>query len=191
MKITATPIDGVFVVDFDLMSDDRGWFARSYCAREFEAAGIAPAVAQCNVSFNHAAGTLRGFHLQTADAPEAKLVRCTRGAIVDVVVDMRADSPTLGQSFSAELTEDNHRSLYMPPLFAHAYQTLTDATEVHYQVSHPYTPNTERGVSYDDPAIGFDWPHEITVVSDKDRAWPRLETRERLVELARDAGTPS
>jgi dTDP-4-dehydrorhamnose 3,5-epimerase len=191
MKIIPTPIDGLCVVEFDKLSDDRGFFARSYCAKEFEAAGLEPAVAQCNVSFNHVAGTLRGFHLQTADAPEAKLVRCTRGAIVDVVVDMRPSSPTLGETFSVELTDENHRSLFLPPLFAHAYQTLADATEVHYQVSHPYTPNTERGIRHDDPVIGFEWPHAVTVVSDKDREWPLLGSPEGLAELARVSGTPS
>lgn len=188
MKITPTEIEGLAVVDFDLFTDDRGFFARSFCRKEFEEAGLEPAVAQCNVSFNHLAGTLRGLHLQTADAPEAKLVRCTRGAIFDVVVDMRPDSPTLGRSFSVELTADNHRSLFIPPLFAHAYQTLVDGTEVHYQVSQPYTPNTERGLRWDDPVLGIEFPLEPTTMSDKDRSWPLIESADRLGELAQPLG---
>lgn len=188
MNITPTPIPGPALIDVVELTDDRGFFARSFCRDEFVEAGLEPAVAQCNVSFNHLAGTLRGMHFQTADAPESKLVRCTRGAILDVIVDMRPGSPTLGEHFSVELTADNHRSLFIPPLFAHAYLTLQDATEVHYQVSHPYTPNTERGLRFDDPVLGIDWPMAPSVISDKDRNWPLLGSAAALVELAEASG---
>lgn len=191
MRITPTAIDGAHLVDFEEFTDDRGFFARSFCAVEFEAAGLDPVVAQCNVSFNHVAGTVRGLHLQTAAAPEAKLVRCTRGAIHDIIVDMRPNSPTLGKHVAVELTAENHRALYVPPLFAHAYQTLVDGTEVHYQVSHPYTPNTERGIRHDDPVLGLEWPLEAMAVSDKDMSWPLLGSHEGLETLASDSGTAS
>ena len=191
MKITPTSIPGPAFVDMVELTDDRGFFARSYCRDEFVEAGLEPAVAQCNVSYNHLAGTLRGLHFQTADAPEAKLVRCTRGAILDVIVDMRPGSATLGQHVAVELTADNHRALFIPPLFAHAYQTLQDATEVHYQVSQPYTPNTERGLRFDDPVLGIDWPMAPTVMSDKDRNWPLLGSVAALVGLAEASGGTS
>ena len=191
MNITPTPIAGPAFVDFVEHTDERGFFARSFCRDEFIDAGLEPAVAQCNVSYNHLAGTLRGLHFQTADAPEAKLVRCTRGAIIDVIVDMRPGSATLGQHVAVELTADNHRALFIPPLFAHAYQTLQDATEVHYQVSQPYTPNTERGLRFDDSVLGIDWPMTPTVMSDKDRNWPLLGSIEGLVELAAASGATS
>jgi dTDP-4-dehydrorhamnose 3,5-epimerase len=189
MKITPTPIPGPAFVDVVELTDERGFFARSYCRDEFVDAGLEPAVAQCNVSYNHLAGTLRGLHFQTLEAPEAKLVRCTRGAIIDVIVDMRPGSATLGQHVAVELTADNHRALYIPPLFGHAYQTLQDGTEVHYQVSQPYTPNTERGLRFDDPVLGIDWPMTPTVMSDKDRSWPLLGSIAALVELAEASGS--
>lgn len=191
MNITPTPIPGPAFVDMVELTDERGFFARSYCRDEFIAAGLEPAVAQCNVSYNHVAGTLRGLHFQTADAPEAKLVRCTRGSILDVIVDMRPGSATLGQHVAVELTADNHRALFIPPLFAHAYQTLEDGTEVHYQVSQPYTPNTERGLRFDDPVLGIEWPMAPTVMSDKDRNWPLLGSIDGLVELAEASGATS
>jgi dTDP-4-dehydrorhamnose 3,5-epimerase len=191
MKITPTRIVGPAFVDIDELTDERGFFARSYCRDEFVVAGLEPAVAQCNVSYNHLAGTLRGLHFQTADAPEAKLVRCTRGAIIDVIVDMRPDSATLGQHLAVELTADNHRALFIPPLFAHAYQTLEDSTEVHYQVSQPYTPNTERGLRFDDPVLDITWPMAPSVMSDKDRNWPLLGSIAGLVELAQTSGVSS
>lgn len=188
MKIRPTPIGGPAFVDLDELVDERGFFARSFCRDEFVAAGLEPAVAQCNISFNYLAGTLRGLHFQTADAPEAKLVRCTRGAIFDVIVDMRPDSDTLGHHVAVELTAENRRALYIPPLFAHAYQTLADDTEVQYQVSQPYTPNTERGLRYDDPLLDISWPMSPTLLSDKDRTWPLIGTTAGLVRLASAAG---
>jgi dTDP-4-dehydrorhamnose 3,5-epimerase len=191
MKITPASIAGPAIVDIDALADERGFFARSFCRDEFAAAGLEPTVAQCNVSFNRHAGTLRGLHFQTADAPEAKLVRCTRGAILDVIVDLRPDSATLGQHIAVDLSAENRRALYIPPLFAHAYQTLEDDTEVLYQVSQPYTPNTERGLRYDDPVLDISWPVEPTMISDKDRHWPLLGDHAALVELAASAGATS
>lgn len=174
MKFIATAIPGVAVVELELRGDDRGLFARTFCREEFLAAGLEPAVEQCNLSFNHKAGTVRGMHLQVAPAPEAKLVRCTRGAVLDVIVDLREGSPTRLQHVAAELTADNRRALYVPPFFAHGYQTLEDDTEVVYQVSAPYTASAERGLRHDDPVLGIRWPLPVSMISDKDRSWPLL-----------------
>jgi dTDP-4-dehydrorhamnose 3,5-epimerase len=179
MIISTTPIDGVAIIDLELRSDERGFFARSFDAEEFRAAGLEPLVAQCNVSFNHLAGTLRGMHFQVAPHPEAKLVRCTRGAIVDIIVDMRPGSKTWGQHVSVELTADNRRSLYVPPHFAHGYQTLVDNTEVTYQVGGSYEPRAERGLRWNDPALGLSWPLPLVEISIKDASWPLLADRDR------------
>jgi dTDP-4-dehydrorhamnose 3,5-epimerase len=178
MIITRTPLEGVAIVDLELREDDRGFFARAFDREEFLAAGLNPAAEQCNVSFNHHAGTLRGMHYQLGWAPETKLVRCTRGAIVDTIVDMRPDSPTYLQHVTVELTAENRRALYVPAMFAHGYQTLVDGTEVTYQVSGAYTPEAERGQRYDDPALGLEWPLEVTMISAKDASWPLLGTGE-------------
>lgn len=169
------PVEGVAVVELELREDSRGFFARTFSADEFRAAGLEPIVEQCNLSFNHAAGTLRGMHRQIAPHPEAKLVRCTRGAVLDVIVDMRDDSPTRLQHVAVELTAENRRALYVPPYFAHGYLTLTDGAEVMYQVSGAYAPEAERGLRYDDPALGIDWPLEVQVISEKDASWPLLD----------------
>lgn len=175
MRFTPTALDGPVVVSLDQMVDDRGFFARTFCREEFEAAGLSPVVEQCNVSFNHLAGTLRGMHWQSEEAPEAKLVRCVRGAVLDVVVDVRPGSPTYLQHVAVELTADNREALYVPPLFAHGYLTLVDSCEVTYQVSHAYAPGTERGLRYDDPALAIDWPVAVSTISPKDAAWPLLQ----------------
>jgi len=174
--ISTTTLAGVAMLDLELKQDDRGFFARTFCREEFLAAGLQPMVEQCNLSYNHKAGTLRGMHYQVAPATEAKLVRCTAGAILDVIVDMREDSPTYLQSFDAELTGANRRALYVPPMFAHGYLTLVDGAEVSYQVSEAYTPGTERGLRHDDPALGLSWPVPVTVLSEKDASWPLLGT---------------
>jgi dTDP-4-dehydrorhamnose 3,5-epimerase len=176
--ITGTAVPGVAIVDLKLLEDERGFFARTFCRQEFLDAGLEPLVEQCNLSYNHKAGTLRGMHLQIEPAPEAKLVRCTRGAIVDQIVDLRPDSPTRLQHVSVELTADNRRALYVPPFFAHGYQTLTDGAEVVYQVSHAYTPGTERGLRWDDPALGLTWPVPVAVISEKDASWDDLSAQE-------------
>ena len=175
MIITRTSIPDVAIIDLELREDDRGFFARTFDRAEFEAAGLSPAVEQCNLSYNYAAGTLRGMHYQLDWAPEIKLVRCTRGAIVDTIVDMRPESPTYLQHVSVELTAENRRALYVPAMFAHGYQTLVDGTEVTYQVTGKYTPEAERGRRHDDPALGLTWPLPVSVISAKDAAWPLLE----------------
>lgn len=175
MRITPLDITGAALVEMRRVEDDRGFFARSFCREEFTAAGLETLVEQANVSFNVRAGTLRGLHYQVAPVPEAKLVRCTRGRVADVLVDMREDSPTYLHHQVVELSADNRLALYVPPLCAHGYLTLVDHAEVSYQVSAPYTPTAERGLRFDDPALAIRWPAEAIVVSDKDRSWPLLQ----------------
>lgn len=178
MIFTETVLKGAFIIDTEMREDERGGFARTFCQHEFEAHGLNPQVAQCNLSFNHKAGTLRGMHYQVAPAAETKLVRCTRGAVLDVIVDMRPGSLTYLQHVAVELSANNHRALYVPELFAHGYQTLTDGAEVSYQVGEFYTPGYERGLRHDDPMLGLSWPLPVSVISEKDAAWPRLESHE-------------
>jgi dTDP-4-dehydrorhamnose 3,5-epimerase len=175
MIITETKLKGAFTIDLELRADDRGAFARTFCAQEFEKEGLKPIVAQCNLSFNHKAGTLRGMHYQIPPVAETKLVRCTKGAIYDVIIDLNPDSPTYGQHIGVELTADNRRALYVPEMFAHGYQALTDAAEVVYQVGEFYTPGYERGIRYDDPTFNIQWPIPVSVISEKDEAWPKFE----------------
>ncbi len=175
MIFTETTLQGAFIIDLDRKSDDRGYFARMFCGNEFEQHGLKPIVAQCNLSFNHQKGTLRGMHYQIPPATETKLVRCIRGAIYDVIVDLRPDSPSYLRHVGVELTPENGRSLYVPELFAHGYQTLTDDTEVMYAVSEFYTPNCERGARYNDPAFGIEWRLPITTISEKDASWVSYE----------------
>ena len=178
MKYTPLAVEGVHLVEMEPFSDDRGFFARSFDTTEFEQHGMRPEVAQCNVSFNHRAGTLRGLHLSLPGHPEAKYVRCTRGAIVDVAVDVRPDSPTYLQHVQVELSAENRVALYLPPHLAHGYQTLTDDTEVLYQVSGSYEPSAERGLRHDDPALGIQWPLPVSVISAKDASWPLIADRD-------------
>ncbi len=174
MLIHTTPLEGAALIDLKLLEDDRGFFARSFCRQEFLDAGLEPLVEQANISFNFLAGTLRGLHYQLAPDAETKLVRCFRGAIWDVIVDLRPDSPTRLQWFGAELSAENRTAMYVPREFAHAYVTLTDEAEVMYQVSTPYTPGAERGLRWNDPELGIQWPIPPAVVSDKDAGWPLL-----------------
>lgn len=176
MIFTETKLKGAFILDLEQREDDRGFFARTFCAKEFEAHGLKPSVAQCNLSFNHKAGTMRGMHYQIPPAAETKLVRCTRGAIYDVIIDLRPDSPTYMEYIGVELSEDNRRALYVPELFAHGYLALTDGAEVGYQVGEFYTPGYERGIRYDDPAFNIEWPMSVVVISDKDAAWGPFES---------------
>ena len=175
MKFVSTPIAGVAVLELEERRDERGFFARSFCQDEFTAHGLQPDVLQCNLSYNVQAGTLRCMHYQLAPATEAKLVSCISGAIVDIIVDLRPGSPTFRQHVAVELSAANRRSLYVPPMFAHGFQTLVDHTEVLYQVSERYTPGQERGLRYDDPALGLTWPLPVTAISEKDAGWPLLE----------------
>jgi dTDP-4-dehydrorhamnose 3,5-epimerase len=174
MDIHPNPLPGSALIDLKRLSDDRGFFARAFCVDEFAEAGLDPAIAQCNISYNHKAGTLRGFHYQLEPNAEVKVIRCFRGAIYDVIVDLRPESPTYLQHFGAELTEDNYRAMYIPKNFGHAYLTLTDGAATMYQVSTPYTPGAERGLRWDDPMLAVEWPHEVTTISDKDASWPLL-----------------
>lgn len=178
MIFTKTNIEGVAIVDLVVKRDDRGFFARSFCREEFIENGLEPMVEQCNLSFNHKKGTIRGMHIQIAPHPEAKYVRCIRGAVLDIIVDMRPGSPTRFQHVAVELSQDNRRGLYVPPFFAHGYQTLTDDAEVSYQVSGGYAPQAERGLRYNDPVLQLPWPLPVTVISDKDRSWPLLRDRD-------------
>jgi len=163
---------GAYVIDLDRIEDDRGFFARAWCQREFEQQGLESRLVQCNLSQNRTAGTLRGMHYQVDPHKETKMVRCLKGRIFDVIVDLRADSPTYLQWFGVELSADNHRALYVPEGFAHGYQTLEPDTEVFYQVSEFYSPGSEQGLRWDDQAIGIGWPLTPTSISEKDRNYP-------------------
>lgn len=191
MIFQPTPLAGAYVLELDQRSDARGFFARTFCAREFEEMGLKPTVAQANVSFNHLSGTLRGMHYQLSPAAETKLVRCTRGAIHDVIIDLRPESPSYLQHFGVDLTEENRKALYVPEMFAHGYLTLTDGAEVVYQVGEFYTPGFERGIRYDDPQFAISWPAEVKVISDKDAAWPRFAEAADKTETGSAARTGS
>lgn len=185
MIFTETALTGAFVIDLERREDDRGFFARSFCQREFEEHNLNAVIAQANLAFNRAAVTMRGMHFQYPPAAETKLVRCTRGAILDIIVDLRPESTTYLEHVAVELTADNHLALYVPGRFAHGYQVLEDMTETSYQVSEYYTPAAEGGLRHDDPDLRLEWPLALTEISDKDRAWPlladtQLEVRRRM-----------
>ncbi len=171
---TETPIRGAFVVEPEPRADERGLFARTWCRQELADRGFLGRVAQCGVSFSPRRGTLRGLHYQTEPHGEEKLVRVTRGAAYDVIVDLRGNSATFGRWFAVELTCDNRWALAIPSGCAHGLLTLADDTEVFYQMSAPYCPAAARGVRWDDPAIGIDWPEAVQVISERDRSWPLL-----------------
>ena len=174
MIFEETAIPGVFVVDLDPHGDKRGFFARAFCAQEFAEHGLVPHLVQANLAFSKKAGTTRGLHYQAASHPEAKFFRCIRGETFNVAVDVREGSPTFGRWTGVVLSAQNHRALYLPPVCAAGYQTLTDEAEVLYSVSGFYAPEAERGLRHDDPAIGIEWPRAPTIVSEKDRKWPLL-----------------
>ena len=178
MNITTTPLSGVAVIDLERKEDDRGFFARTFCREEFAAAGLEPLVEQCNLSFNHRAGTLRGMHYQAEPHGEAKLVRCTRGAIYDVIVDLRPESEAFRRWFGIELRAGGTQSLFVPAGFAHGFQTLTDDVEVSYQMSYHYVPEAARGVRWDDPAFAIEWPEPPPggrVISERDATYPDFD----------------
>jgi dTDP-4-dehydrorhamnose 3,5-epimerase len=173
MIFTETKLRGACVINIERRDDERGFFARAWCQEEFEARGLSTHLVQANIAFSKRAGTLRGLHYQVKPHEEVKLVRCTRGAVYDVIVDLRPESSTYLHWVSVELTADNRTMLYVPEGFLHGYQTLTDSTEVLYQVSHMYSPESERGVRWDDPAIGIEWPKiDTRIISEKDKSWP-------------------
>jgi len=174
MIFTETPLRGAFLIDIQENSDSRGFFARQFCQHEFAEHGLNPLVAQTNVAFNHRKGTLRGMHFQYPPCCESKVVRCTRGAMLDVIVDLRPESPTYLQHFAVELTADNRRSLYLPERFAHGYQSLTDATETAYLMGNFYHPGMDGGLRFSDPVLALPWPLPVTEISAKDGAWTML-----------------
>lgn len=172
MKFTESRIPGAWIIDLTEIHDDRGFFAVTWRPEEFLQRGIEPAVAQCNLAFNHKRGTLRGMHFQSAPHAQAKIVRCTRGALVDVIADLRPESPTYCQWDAVELTADNHRMLYMPGGVAHGYLTLEDDTEAYYHASTPWVREAESGVRWNDPAFGIAWPSAPAIISGRDATWP-------------------
>ena len=174
MRYTPTDVAGVMIVDIEPQRDDRGFFSASFCSDEFGANGLISSVAQTNISYNYARGTLRGLHRQGPPHAEAKLVRCTRGAIVDVAVDVRPESRTYRHHVMVQLSADNHRALFLPPYVAHGFQTLADNTEVLCQVSGSYAPASEQGFRWDDPTFGIEWPLTVSVISEEDASWPLL-----------------
>jgi len=174
MIFTETKLKGAFVIDLERREDSRGVFARAFCQNEFNAHGLKPIIAQANLAFNIKKGTVRGMHFQYPPAAETKLVRCTRGGILDIIVDLRPESPTYLEHIAVELGEDDHRALYVPERFAHGYQALHDKTETSYQVGEFYTPSAEGGLRYDDPKLGLSWPLPVSVISDKDQVFRPL-----------------
>jgi dTDP-4-dehydrorhamnose 3,5-epimerase len=172
MKFISIPLEKACVIELEAMIDDRGFFARSWCAREFRLHGLNPNVVQCSVSFNTRKGTLRGMHYQKEPYPEAKLVRCCSGAIHDVVIDLRPTSPSYCKWFAVELTATNRKMLYVPEGLAHGFQTLADNTEVFYQISESYRPECAQGVRWDDPEFGIAWPIRDPIISQRDRTFP-------------------
>ncbi|MCC9166769.1 dTDP-4-dehydrorhamnose 3,5-epimerase [Pontibacter harenae] len=172
MIFTETKLKGAYIIDVKRLEDERGFFGRSYCEREFEEYGLNVNVVQANVSHNPQKGTLRGMHLQLAPNEETKLVRCTRGALFDVIVDLREGSETYKQWVGVELTADSFRMLYVPEGFAHGYLTLEDNTDAFYQVTQFYSPGSEKGLRWDDPAFNIEWPIEPQLISEKDKSHP-------------------
>ena len=175
MRFSETAIKGVWVIDPDFREDDRGRFFRAWCLREFAEHGINFVPVQANMGYSLRKGTVRGMHYQVEPAVEAKLVRCTRGAMFDVALDLRTDSATYGQWFGTELSAENGRMLYVPELCGHGYQSLEDRTEMHYMTSQYYAPGSARGARFDDPAFSIEWPLSVSAVSEQDRNWPLVK----------------
>ena len=174
MIFTETKLRGAFIIDLERREDERGFFSRTFCQKEFAEHGLRPIIAQANIAFNARKGTLRGMHFQYPPAAESKLVRCTRGAVLDIIVDLRPESPTYLQHISVELNESNMRAVYVPERFAHGYQALRDNTDTSYQVGEFYTPQAEGGLMYNDPALGLEWPLPVAVISQKDLSFSPL-----------------
>jgi dTDP-4-dehydrorhamnose 3,5-epimerase len=174
MKFVETPLKGAYVIQPKLLVDARGFFTRTWCAREFGANGLESRLVQSNLSYNRSKGTLRGMHYQAAPFEEAKLVLCTRGALYDVIIDLRQESLTFGKHFGVYLTEENREMVYVPKGFAHGFLTLEDDTVVFYQMSEFYAPGYECGFRWDDPGFGIEWPAEVQVISEKDRSYPKF-----------------
>ena len=190
MRFTETELAGAFIVDLERHEDARGFFARSFCQEEFAAHGLKPLIAQSNLSFTAKSGTVRGMHFQYPPSEESKLVCCIRGAVWDVIVDLRPESPTYLRDVAVELDEGSLRALYVPERFAHGHQTLRDDSLLSYQMGAPYTPSNEGGLRYDDPALGLTWPLPVTEISDKDLSLPAYSSIEQTLR-DRMAATPS
>jgi len=172
MKFTESRIPGAWIIDVSEIHDDRGFFAMTWLPDALAGRGLDPSLAQCNLAWNHRRGTLRGMHFQNAPHEQVKIIRCTRGALLDVIVDLRPDSAAYRQWEAVELTADNRRMFYMPKGIAHGYLTLTDGVEAYYHASTPWAPQAESGVRWNDPAFGITWPFEPRVISEKDAGWP-------------------
>jgi dTDP-4-dehydrorhamnose 3,5-epimerase len=183
MKFTESKLKGAFIIDIEPRNDNRGFFARTFCQTELREHGLNPVIAQANIAFSARRGTLRGMHFQFPPAAESKLVRATRGAIVDIIVDLRPESETYLEHISVELTESNHRAIYVPERFAHGYQVLEDNTETSYDVGEFYTPASEGGLRYNDPRLGLVWPLPVSEISPKDSAWAPLAEIEPELKL--------
>jgi dTDP-4-dehydrorhamnose 3,5-epimerase len=185
MIFRETPLKGAYQIDLDVRPDVRGFFARTFCRREFESRGLDPGVAQCSLSYNRQRGTLRGMHYQQTPHEEAKLVRCVRGALYDVIVDLRRDSPTFRQWAAFELRAEPGRPatmVYIPPGFAHGFQTLEDDTEVLYQMSEFHAPEAQRGFRWNDPAFAIRWPEPVQMISERDRTFPDFFVTEAAIK---------
>ncbi len=191
MLFSETELRGAFIIDLERREDSRGFFAREFCQEEFKSHGLKPLVVQANLAFNAKAGTVRGMHFQYPPAAETKLVRCVRGAIVDIIVDLRPESPTYLQHISVELNEDNWRALYVPERFAHGYQALRDDAVTSYHVGEFYTPSAEGGLLHDDPALGLKWPMPVSVISEKDCAFLPFERVEQELRQRMSVHQPS
>lgn len=174
MRFVSTPLAGAYLVEPEEIADERGFFARTWCRDEFAGHGLNPNLVQCNISYNKLRGTLRGMHYQKAPHAEVKLVRCTQGAIYDVIIDLRNESPTYYQWFGVELTAENRKAIYVPEGFAHGFITLTDDAEVLYQMSESYHAECAAGVRWNDKTFSIDWPVEVTVISERDRSYPEF-----------------
>lgn len=172
MIFTETKLKSAYIIELERLEDERGFFARTWCQREFKEYGLNPTLVQCNISFNIKKGTLRGMHYQAAPCREAKLVRCTFGSIYDVIIDLRPESETFKQWISVELTANDRKMLYVPEGFAHGFLTLMDNTEVFYQMTEYYAPGYARGIRWNDPAFGIQWPIDVLIISEKDKQFP-------------------
>jgi len=175
MKFIETRLKGAYIIELDRIADERGFFARSWSQTQFADLGLSSRIVECSVSFNRTKGTLRGMHYQAAPHAEVKLVRCTAGAIYDCIIDLRRSSPTFKEWVAVELTAENHLALYIPEQFAHGFLTLADGSEVFYQMSEAHAPESARGLRWDDPALGIDWPGPIRVVNERDRTFADFE----------------
>lgn len=187
MKFNPTPLAGACTIDLEKRGDDRGFFARLFCETEFAEAGLETRFLQINNSLSGSKGTLRGLHYQLPPAAEVKVVRCVRGALWDVILDLRAGSASFGKWFGTELSAENRTMMYVPRGFAHGFVTLTDDAEAIYLVSAAYSPDNERGVRFDDPAVGIEWPLQPAEISEKDRNWPDLDADFHAFERMRNA----